>query len=113
MAVALIQKEKSSLRKCVFSGGDIFYTRSGYAKGVRDTIPASNAFGLPDKGLSTLQQLVRGVSAAAPVRAEQTSTGRLAPLIPLIEVGSVRCENKDVWRMSIMRKVRECICGSL
>lgn len=36
-------------------------------------------------GMATLRQLVRGVSAAASVRAEQTSTGRLAPLKPLWE----------------------------
>jgi len=49
----------------------------------RYTIPASNAFGLPHLFRDgSPRQLVREVSAAAPVRAEQTSTGCLAPLIP-------------------------------
>lgn len=59
VVVALIHKAKSRPKKCVFSVGDVLYTRSGYAKGVRYTIPASNAFGLSDEGLSTLRQLVR------------------------------------------------------
>ena len=90
VAVAPIRKAKNRLRKYVFSGGNVLYIRSGYARGVRYTIPASNAFGLPDERPATLRQLVRGISATAPVRAKQTSTGRLAPLKPLTGTGSVQ-----------------------